>query len=235
MPYEAHTATAAKDRFFMQSLAILYFLADIFLVAWLLQADSAFARVASGFSILGISALLLQTVDRLRADVSAGGRGITAESGTRAKRAMVLALGFASWLGLYYVGCSIGAYRYLQALQQPGIGVVATVWNGLVIACAYTYSNVGMLCIITALIGGMGRKMAQSESTGRLREEVLQGLIPKAILRSVVIAGVVIAAALALGSPTTFMNPDPYVSFALMMSAVGLINGYMPQWFYHEA
>lgn len=219
----------------MQSLAILYFLADVFLVVWLFQTDTAFGRVASGFSILGISVLLLQTVDGLRADIAPGGRAVPSENASHSKRMMLVTLGFALWLGLYYVGCSIGAYRYIQAVQQPGIGPVAMFWNAMVIACAYTYSNVGMLCIITAFLGGLGRKMAQAQSSGRIREEVLQGLIPKAILRSVVIAGVVIAAALALGSPTTFLNPDPYISFALLMSAVGLINGYMPQWFYHEA
>ncbi len=234
MPAETRTETAAKDRLFMQSLAILYLLINVFLVAWLLQADSGFARVASGFSILGVSVLLLQTVDRLRAESLQGVRPIVRDQATHLKRTILMGVAFASWLGLYYVGCNFGAYRYIQAIQQPDIGIGALVWNAAVIAGAYTYSNVGILCIITALIGGLGRKMAQSEGSGRLRAEVLQGLIPMAILRSAVIAGVVIAAAIALGSPTTFMSPDPYVSFALMMSAVGLVNGYMPQWFYHE-
>ncbi|MCW5964659.1 MAG: hypothetical protein KIT83_11520 [Bryobacterales bacterium] len=234
MSVETRTETAAKDRLFMQSLAVLYLLVNIFLVAWLLQADTAFARIASGFSILGVSALLLQTVDRLRADTLPGTRLADQNVAPRAKYWILIAIGFASWLGLYSVGCRIGAYRYMQAIQQPDIGIADLVWNALVIAGAYTYSNVGILSIITALIGGLARKMAQGDGQGPLRAEVLQGLIPMAMLRSAVIAGVVIAAAIALGSPTTFLSPDPYISFALMMSAVGLINGYMPQWFYRE-
>ena len=234
MSVETRTETVAKDRLFMQSLAILYFLIDVFLLAWLLRADTTFARVASGFSILGISALLLQTVDRVRADAGGGVRPSLKDSSSQTTLALLVALGFACWLGLYTVGCSVGAYRYMQAIQRPGIGIAEAVWNALVITSTYTYSNVGILCIITALIGGLGRRMAQNHGTGRIRSEVLEELIPLAVLRSAVIAAVVIIAAIALGSPTTFLSPDPYISFALMMSAVGLVNGYMPQWFYHE-
>lgn len=235
MPSDTRIETAAKDRLFMQSLSVLYFLVNVFLVVWLLQASTPFERIASGFSILGVSALLLQAVDRVRADSLSTGRGATVDAGLKRKRILLVALGFGTWLGLYSVGCRIGAYRYIQAIQQPDIGLGEIAWNALVIVCAYTYSNVGILCIITALIGGLGRRISQSEGSGRLRREVLERLIPMAVLRSVVIAGVVITAAIALGSPTTFLSPDPYISFALMMSAVGLVNGYMPQWFYHES
>jgi hypothetical protein len=234
MPTDTRTEIAAKDRAFMQALSILYFLVVLFLVTWLFQADSAFGRIASGFSILGVMALLLQAVDRLRADPQVGFRDNTAAV-SRSRYYLLITIGFASWLGLYTVGCLIGAYRFIQAIQQPDIGIGGTVWNGLVITGAYTYSNVGILCIITAIIGGMGRRLAQADGNVGLRREILEGLIPMAVLRSVVIAAVVITAALALGSPTTFLSPDPYVSFALMMSAVGLVNGYMPQWFYHDS
>lgn len=224
----------AKDRAFMQSLSILYCLVNIFLIVWLFQASTPFERIASGFSILAVSFLLLQAVDRLRSDAVPASRLDETERKLKTKRIILLVLGFASWLGLYTVGCRVGAWRYLNAIQQPDIGFGEMVWNAVVIAASHTYSNVGILCIITALIGGLGRRLSQSAGRGRLRDEVLEGLLSKAVLRSVVIAAVVICSAIALGSPTTFRSPDPYVSFALMMSAVGLVNGYMPQWFYHE-
>lgn len=235
MPLETHTETAAKDRHFMQSLAILYFLLNVFLLVWLLRADTTFARIASGFSILGVSVLLLQTLDRLRSESQALQSRTSRDASVHTKRLLLVILCFGAWLGLYSVGCQIGAYRYIQAIQQPEISLPDMVWNAMVIVGAYTYSNVGILCILSAIIGGVGRRMAQSEGKGSLRAEVLEGLVPMAILRSAVIAGVVITAAIALGSPTTFRSPDPYISFALMMSAVGLVNGYMPQWFYHES
>lgn len=235
MSVEIRHQVDAKDRAFMQSLAILYCLIDIFLVAWLMQAGTPFTRIAAGFSILGVSALLLQSVDRLRADAIPAPVLVDVDRSAKAKRFALLALGFLCWLGLYSVGCRVGAWRYLNAIQQPGIGTFELIWNSLVIAASYTYSNVGILCIISALIGGLGRRLSQSQNIGRLRDEVMDGLLSKAVLRSVVIAAVVICSALALGSPTTFRSVDPYVSFALMMSAVGLVNGYMPQWFYHES
>jgi hypothetical protein len=223
-----------KDRAFMQSLAILYCVVNVFLIIWLLQASTAAERIASGFSLFVVSFLLLQSVDRLRSDSSMPIRVDETERQLRAKRTVLLVLGFASWLGLYAVGCRVGAWRYIQALERPDIGLAETVWSALVIGMSYTYSNVGILCIIAALIGGLGRRLSQCSGHGRLRNEVVEGLLSKAVLRSVVIAVVVICSALALGSPVTFRTVDPYVSFAMMMSAVGLVNGYMPQWFYHE-
>jgi hypothetical protein len=234
MPTDTRTELAPKDRAFMQALSTLYFLVVLFLVAWLFQANSTFERIASGFSILGVMALLLQSVDRLRAEPDLTARNSTVAA-SRVRYALLIAVGFASWLGLYSVGCQIGAYRFIQAIQQPDIGIGGLVWNAIVITGAYTYSNVGILCIITAVIGGLGRRLTQADGHVSLRREMLEGLIPMAVLRSAVIAGVVITAAIALGSPTTFLSPDPYVSFALMMSAVGLVNGYMPQWFYRES
>lgn len=223
-----------KDRAFMQSLSILYCLVNVFLIIWLLQASTASERIVSGFSLFVVSFLLLQSVDRLRSDVNTALRVDEAERQLRTKRIFLLVLGFGSWLGLYAVGCRVGAWRYLHAMEQPGIGIADMVWNALVIGSSYTYSNVGILCIIAALIGGLGRRLSQSSGHGRLRKEVVEGLLSKAVLRSVVIAVVVICSAIALGSPVTFRSVDPYVSFAMMMSAVGLVNGYMPQWFYHE-
>ncbi len=223
-----------KDRAFMQSLSILYCLVNVFLIIWLLQASSAIERIASGFSLFVVSFLLLQAVDRLRADAGYPAHADAAERQLRTKRLLLLVLGFGSWLGLYAIGCRVGAWRYLQAIRQPDIGMGDMIWNGLVISSSYTYSNVGLLCIIAALIGGLGRRLSQSSGRGRLRNEVVEGLLSKAVLRSVVIAMVVICSAIALGSPVTFRSVDPYVSFAMMMSAVGLVNGYMPQWFYHE-
>lgn len=223
-----------KDRAFMQSLSILYCLVNVFLVIALLQASTPAGRIASGFSLFVVSFLLLQSVDRLRADASPAFRVDDGERALRTKRLLLLALGFASWLGLYAVGCRVGAWRYLHAMQQPDIATGSLIWNALVIGSSYTYSNVGILCIIAALIGGLGRSLSQSAGRSMLRNEVLEGLLGKAVLRSVVIAVVVICSAIALGSPITFRTVDPYVSFAMMMSAVGLVNGYMPQWFYHE-
>jgi hypothetical protein len=234
MSVETRTETAAKDRMFSQSLSVLYLLVDAFLIMWLLRADTSFERIAAGFSILGVTAMLLKAVDRLKSEaVNPAEYSSVAKSRLTTYR-LYIAGGFALWLGLYAVGCRIGAWRYLNAIQTQDLGPVDLAWNSLVLAASYTYSNVGILCIISALIGSFGRLVSQAEGIGRLSREVMEDLFAKAILRSAVIAGVVICAALMLGSPTTVTSPDPYISFALMMSAVGLVNGYMPQWFYHE-
>ncbi|MDZ7638823.1 MAG: hypothetical protein U5J83_11340 [Bryobacterales bacterium] len=234
MSVQTSTETAAKDRMFSQSISVLYLLTDVFLILWLLRAGSSLERILAGFSILGVTALLLKTVDRLKSSVTAPVE-LSALAQSRLRRhKLYIAGGFALWLGLYSIGCSIGAYRYLQAIQSESLPLLDLIWNALVLALSYTYSNVGILCVISALIGSFGRLVTQAEGIGRLSREVIEDLFAKAILRSAVIAGVVIGAAIMLGSPTTVKSPDPYISFALMMSAVGLVNGYMPQWFYHE-
>jgi hypothetical protein len=221
MSVETRTETAAKDRMFSQSLSVLYLLVDAFLIMWLLRAETSLERIAAGFSIFGVTAMLLKAVDRLKSEsVSSAEFSALAKSRLTTYR-LYISAGFVLWLGLY-------------AVQTQDLGPVDLVWNSLVLAASYTYSNVGILCIISALIGSFGRLVSQAEGIGRLSREVMEDLFAKAILRSAVIAGVVICAALMLGSPTTVTSPDPYISFALMMSAVGLVNGYMPQWFYHE-
>ncbi len=234
MTVETRTESAAKDRMFTQSLSVLYLLVDAFLIMWVLRATNSVERIVAGFSILGISVLLLKTTDRLKSGSVVPSELSAAARGRLFQHKVYIAIGFALWLGLYTVGCTIGAFRHLAAIQEQSLSPLLLAWHSIVLALSYTYSNVGILCIISALIGSFGRLVSQAEGVGRLSREVVEDLLSKAILRSAVIAGVVICAALVLGSPTTLKSPDPYISFALMMSAVGLVNGYMPQWFYHD-
>jgi small-conductance mechanosensitive channel len=196
-----------------------------------MRADSFFERTAAGLSVFWISALLLKTMDALNSKAVESIEISGQVSIANLQRRIVILLASLAWLFFYAVGCQIGSARYIRMLSEGGLGIGEQTWYGLIIAASYVYSNVGLLCLISAAIGSLGRMVVATEASGELRPAITRNIFAKSLLRSLVIAAVVICSAVFLGSPATLSSPDPYLSFAVLMSLVGLVNGFMPQWF----
>ena len=123
------------------------------------------------------------------------------------------------------------------ALQKPDIGLIRGILYFAIIFVSYTPPNVGLLSVIAASAGSLGRQMTKHDGRDTIDSQADQPVIdfqgrPAAAIRGLFVYIFLLSGiAVFTGDPliTQVSGPDEYIRIAGLASAVAFIAGWNPE------
>jgi hypothetical protein len=138
-------------------------------------------------------------------------------------------LALALWITFFLIGTLVDSTPYREGFAALSGDFLTLLGLGFAAAATYTLTNVGILCILSGLLGALGAKAILGPEANPYKD--MTSPRSSAVLRSFLVYLALLSGILIFGSNPIDVTQARYVKTAGIVSVIGFIVSYRPSLF----